>query len=274
MWDAIKGTKYERHWRSFVHIRNTQAADVMKRRSTARRKTGAFSERHPGICRGRCSLLPAAPTFRTDARRRVRPRHQGRNLDRALGAERRCGGRCFDHRAGTGLHQLQETRELSESATNIGASVFLGSLIGAGGAKLVKHAEWKRSVTALDRDLNGYPAVATGEKRYVVTESGRRFVALEDGSDIFGNITPAIAREAGLESGPVRLPEGFQTPEGHGAGELHIEAKRGEELRAQGHKDAAEFVKSVTSGFDEIYRHDPDTVMLVRRNERGIWSRT
>ena len=31
-WDAIKGTKYEENWSSFVEVRNTAAADNMKRK--------------------------------------------------------------------------------------------------------------------------------------------------------------------------------------------------------------------------------------------------
>jgi hypothetical protein len=270
MWDSIKDTKYERHWRAFVHIRNTQAADVMKRRIDRREEDQRILDAAPWYVSVPMQLLAGGSdplnwmpggVFVRGVKGGISIARSARSVGVAAGASTTAQELV--------LHGFQPTRELSETATNIGASVFLGSLIGATGAKLVKHAEWKRSVAALDRDVYGYPAVATGEARYTVTDSGRRFVTLDDGSDVFGNITPAIAREAGLESGPIRLPEGFHAPE-HGKGELHIEGERGAQLRALGHKDAAEFVKSVTSSFEKIYRHDPDTVMLVRRDGRGI----
>ena len=105
--------------------------------------------------------------------------------------------------------------------------MFLGGLIGAGGAKFVKHAEWKHTVcAALDRDIYGYPAVATGEARYTAT-GGRHFVTLEDGSDVLGNVTPAIAR-----GGAVATPDnGVSSAQSSRTGEA--EAPRAEGARQE-----------------------------------------
>jgi hypothetical protein len=271
-WDRIKGTRYERHWESFVRVRNSRALSAMQRQIDREEEDQRILRAAPGyisfpaqLAAGVLDPLSLVPggTFIRGVKGGISVARSALSVGAAAGVSTTAQE--------FALHRLQETRELSESATNIGASVFLGSLIGAGGAKLVKHAEWKRAVTALDRDVYGYPAVATGERRYTITDSGRRFVTLEDGSDVFGDITPAIAREAGLESGPIRLAE-KALPGARDEGELHIEAGHGASLRKNGHKDAAEFVKSVTSDFNEIYWNKLDqlaernSILLVKRN--------
>jgi hypothetical protein len=46
-----------------------------------------------------------------------------------------------------------ETRTLRGNAENIGASVFVGGLLGAAGAKLLSRSKWNAAVKAIDSDL-------------------------------------------------------------------------------------------------------------------------
>ena len=51
------------------------------------------------------------------------------------------------------LHATQETRTGRESVVNIGGSVILGGLLGAGASRLLSHGEWSRASKQLEADL-------------------------------------------------------------------------------------------------------------------------
>lgn len=153
-WDSIKGTKYEPRWNSFVEIRNQADADVMKR------KLDQEDEDH--------KVLAAAPLYQSLPAQLVAGtldlptllpggafvRGVKGGMSVAKSAANVAGAAGVSTLAQeAGLHSLQETRTLSESAVNIGASVLIGGMLGAGGAKLLSRAEWNKAVQALEADL-------------------------------------------------------------------------------------------------------------------------
>lgn len=154
-WDAIKGTKYEEHWGSFTDIRSTAGADARKRQIDMEdedRKTLAaapfWSHSLPAtLLAGTAditSLVPGAAFVKGAA--------GGISIARTAAATGLAAGAAVTGQE-IGLHATQELRTGAESAVNIGASTFLGGLLGAAGAKLLSHAEWNASVAALNRDL-------------------------------------------------------------------------------------------------------------------------
>jgi hypothetical protein len=155
-WDAIKGTKYEPHWDSFVDVRNSAAADNMKAkidRETADHKmvdAMPFYQSLPvGLAAGILdpSVLLPGGAF-------VRGAKGGFAIGRtALATAAGAGLQSAVEEAA--LHSSQETRTVGESAGNIGASVLLGGLLGAGGAALLSKGEWNGAVAAMNRELGG-----------------------------------------------------------------------------------------------------------------------
>ncbi|HXI76106.1 MAG TPA: hypothetical protein VNH21_03165 [Steroidobacteraceae bacterium] len=153
-WDAIKGTKYEPHWNSFVDIRSSSGADARKRQLDMEdedRRTLAAANWSQNLVMGLLAGT-ADPTVLLPAGEFVRGVKGGISIaGTALKTGAAAGGAAALQE--TGLHATQQLRETSESAMNIGASVFLGGLLGAGGAKLLSHAEWNTAVAGLNRDL-------------------------------------------------------------------------------------------------------------------------
>lgn len=107
------------------------------------------------------------------------------------------------------------------------------------------------------------PRIGQGEARYVERADGR-YVALEGGSDRLGEITAEIAAAIGREAAPIRLPEGDAR-----FGEAHIEAQRGEAIRAAGYADAAEMVADVAAGFNRVFASYGDRLVLAKSNGRA-----
>ena len=94
-----------------------------------------------------------------------------------------------------------------------------------------------------ERDENGYP-----------------FVTADDGSTLFG----FIDKESGLTPAPIKLSEGFQNvATGKGYGLLHIEARRGSQIRAAGFKSVKEFVSFVARNYD------PANIRIGKRRKDG-----
>mgnify|MGYP001553722587 CR=1 FL=1 len=109
-------------------------------------------------------------------------------------------------------------------------------------------------------------ALGEGDARYVI-RAGRKYAALESGSDDLGLITPGISKVTRREAGPIRLPEGEQNAAtGTGYGELHIEARHGAEIRAYGYPDAASLTAEVAAGFGKIYDAGGGSLLLVKTN--------
>ncbi len=155
-WEAIKGTKYEPHWRSFVDVRNSRAADDMKRQVDQEeedRKTLSAAPWYQSLPAQIAAGVIDLPTL-IPGGAFVKGAQGGFSVGRSalnVGIAAGIGSAAQE----TALHATQQERGLGESGVNIGASVLLGGLLGAGGAKLLSHAEWKNGVAALERELTG-----------------------------------------------------------------------------------------------------------------------
>ena len=105
-----------------------------------------------------------------------------------------------------------------------------------------------------------------GDARYVV-RSGQKFVALQNGTDDLGQITPDISKAIRREGGPIRLPEGKPGSRARGGfGEKQIESKSGADIRAYGYSDAASFASDIASNYRQIFEGEAGQLYLVKPN--------
>lgn len=196
-WDAIKGSKYEQNWNSFVEVRNSAAADNMKRkidRETADHKmvdAMPFYQSFPvGLAAG---ILD--PSVMLPGGAFVRGTKGGFSIAKTA-ASVAAGGGLQAAVEEAALHSSQETRTLGESAMNIGASVVLGGLLGAGGAKLLSHAEWTGAVASLNRELAGGADIVERAKPVIETlqrleaDAGNLSEKAQQAVDKFGKESP------------------------------------------------------------------------------------
>jgi hypothetical protein len=153
-WDSIKGTKYEPRWSSFVDVRNTKALDVVKRRIDQEVDDKRLLDSAPWyqsvpaqLAAGVLDLPTLMPggTF-------IRGVRGGFSIAKSAASVAAAGGASTTIQE-AGLQSMQETRSAVESGVNIGASVLLGGLLGAGGAKLLSGVEWSNAVAAIEREL-------------------------------------------------------------------------------------------------------------------------
>lgn len=153
-WDDIKGTKYEPHFSSFVDVRNRQAADTVKAKIDQENDDRKLLESAPWYqsltsqaAAGALDLPSLIPggAFVKGAKGGFSVARSALSVGGAAGVSSALQE--------TALQNMQETRTAGESAINIGASVLLGGLLGAGGAKLLSPAEWASSVAKLEADL-------------------------------------------------------------------------------------------------------------------------
>lgn len=153
-WDKIKGTADEVNFRQLSEARNQRKFDAIKAdiaRENADRKLldsqpwwmGLITEGSAGIL-SPTTLLPGG-SFVKGAKGGVAIVKAGASVGvaNAIGAGIQEGA----------LQSVEQTRTAGESATAIGASLFLGGLLGAGGQAVLSKGEWQRGVTALERDL-------------------------------------------------------------------------------------------------------------------------
>jgi hypothetical protein len=155
-WDSIKGTKYEPFWDSFIEVQNPRAADAKKLQIDREVEDRKILEAAPWyksfpaqLAAGAIdlpSLLPGGAF--------VRGAKGGFSIAKSALTVGGAAGVATTAQE-VALQNIQETRPLSESAINIGASVLLGGLLGAGGAKLLSNAEWTAAVKAIDDQLAG-----------------------------------------------------------------------------------------------------------------------
>lgn len=172
-WDAIKGSKYEEHWPSFADVHNSRAADARKRqidRELDDQRTLAAAPWYKSVPAELLaggldlpSLIPGG-AFVRGASGGISVARSALNVGLAAGVSSLAQE--------TALHGLQETRSTGESAFNVGASVFLGGLLGAGGAKLLSHGEWTKAVAALDHDLARAEPAVPGDEARALPEGG------------------------------------------------------------------------------------------------------
>lgn len=153
-WDHIKGTKYEPRWSSFVNVRNTRAMEDMKAKLDREDEDRKLIQSAPWYvslpAQGAASIFDIPSLIPGGAF--VRGATGGFSVAKTAANVAGAAG-VSTLAQEVGLQSLQETRPLSESAVNVGASVVLGGLLGAGGAKLLSKAEWDGAVAALERNL-------------------------------------------------------------------------------------------------------------------------
>ncbi|MBZ9754033.1 hypothetical protein LB524_01935 [Mesorhizobium sp. ESP6-5] len=115
----------------------------------------------------------------------------------------------------------------------------------------------------------------------------RHVVSLNDVRDL-GFITEEMAALAGCKSGPIRVLEGLQAPNGKGFGLTHIEANgpRGRQLDGLGFNSALEFVAYIAANFTIVSTQANGRLLLlseckhdwlhlvVEWDPEGFWSCT
>jgi hypothetical protein len=153
-WDKIKGTPDEVNFRALSEARNSKKFEAIRTdiaRENADRKLldsqpwwmGLVTEGTAGIL-SPTTLLPGG-SFVKGAKGGVAIVKAGVTVGAA-------------NAVATGLQEAalqstEQTRTAGESATAIGASLFLGGLLGAGGQAVLSKMDWQKGVTALERDL-------------------------------------------------------------------------------------------------------------------------
>lgn len=97
------------------------------------------------------------------------------------------------------------------------------------------------------------------------------YVLTRSGSRDFGEITPEIAKVIRRQSGKIRLETGFHNDStGDGFGEAHIEREsRIKQLKQNGFDSARDFVETVSSRFDSIYKGKGVSIILSMRNSKN-----
>lgn len=162
-WDAIKGTKYEPLWENFVSARNGGMVEAKKRQIDNEEESRRILSAAPWYQSFPAQMVAGALDWPTllPGGAFVRGIKGGFSVGKsALNVGVAAGASMAVQEAA--LQGIQETRPASETAINIGASVLLGGLLGAGGAKLLSRAEWSSAVKAIDSELAGV-AVKTAD---------------------------------------------------------------------------------------------------------------
>lgn len=141
VWASIEGTPYEGHWNAFTDARSSGQVEFIKARIDQEiddRKTLEASGAS-GMLIGMAAGL-VDPTVLLPGGALVRSTKGGFTVIKTAGV---VGGYAA---LGTGIQELglqstQETRPLSQSATNIGTSFVLGAMLGSAGAAVMSRAE-------------------------------------------------------------------------------------------------------------------------------------
>ena len=153
-WNKIKGTPDEVNFRQLSEARNEKKFEAIRTdiaRENADRKLldsqpwwmGLATEGVAGIL-SPTSLMPGG-AFVKGAKGGIAVIKAGASVGAATAASAAV-------QEGM-LHSVEQTRTAAESATAIGASFFLGGMLGAGGQALLSKAEWQKGVAAIDADL-------------------------------------------------------------------------------------------------------------------------
>lgn len=161
-WDVIKSTKYEPFWESFVDVRNPRAAEAKKRQIDQELEDRKTLQAAPWWQSLPSQMVAGTLDWTTllPGGAFVRGVSGGVSVARSMASVGLAAG-VSTLAQETALQAMQETRPLSESAVNVGASVLLGGLLGAGGARLLSKAEWSAAVKSLDAELVRTPVPGT-----------------------------------------------------------------------------------------------------------------
>lgn len=284
-WEAIRGTKYEPLWESFVDVRNGQALRAKMRQVDRELEDRRILEAAPWWKSVPAQLMAGVfdlPTLMPGGAF-VRGVRGGISVSRSALSVGTAAGMASGVQE-TALQSLQELRPGIESGINIGASVLLGGLLGAGGARLLSNAEWSAAVKAINREVTGDLPVAIrgvddmGARDYFVFAPNSRFVGEE--------LTPQLRAEfAGSDD---LIAEARVRISGDTANVSNVQVKEGfrrqgvaSQLYDQIEGDLVERgVRLVPDTFlsDDAYafwkQRNPDMVTNYVRKEGGGWEGT
>ncbi len=160
-WNEIKGTPREADWDKLAHALNRRKFEAVKRDIDRERDDEKRLQGQPWWMRllteGAASIL--SPTTLLPGGAFIKGAKGGFSL--AKSAASVGAGAALGTAAQEGLlHSIEQTRTPQETATAIGASLFLGGLLGAGGSALLSKGEWSRAVDGLNRQVGGEPVAA------------------------------------------------------------------------------------------------------------------
>jgi hypothetical protein len=161
-WDQIKGTKYEPLFKNFTDIRNAQAMDARKRQIDMEledRKTLESANWYKSLPAQMVAGVVDLPTL-IPGGAFVRGAKGGFSVAKTAASVGAAAGVSSAVQEGV-LQSIEETRPVAESLVNVGASVMLGGLLGAGGAKLLSGAEWTAAVAKMDAVLDDVASTAS-----------------------------------------------------------------------------------------------------------------
>jgi hypothetical protein len=152
-WDKIKGTADEANWSKLAVARNQRMFDAIKTDIARENEDRKLLDGQPWwmglLTEGAASI--ASPTTLLPGGVFVKGAKGGFAVAKSAASVGIGAGIGTAAQEGL-LHGIEQTRTVAESATAVGASVFLGGLLGAGGAALLSKGEWQKGVAALDRE--------------------------------------------------------------------------------------------------------------------------
>ena len=161
-WESIRGTKYERHWQSFVEVNNSRRALALRAQIDMEeedRKTldaagwmGTFAQMGAGVL-DPTVLLPGGGAVRTAK--------GGFDVVRSALLGGAAIGAGVAAQEGI-LQATQETRPLVESAIAVGGGAVLGAVLGGGIAARMSSREREAATNALAKmypDETGVPPI-------------------------------------------------------------------------------------------------------------------
>jgi len=153
-WEKIKGTSDEVNFRPLSEARNQNKFDAIKADIARENEDRKLLDSQPWwmglLTEGSAGVL--SPTTLIPGGSFVKGAKGGIAVAKAaasVGAANAIGAAAQE----AALHEIEQTRTAGESATAVGASLFLGGLLGAGGQALLSKADWQKGVKALETDL-------------------------------------------------------------------------------------------------------------------------
>ncbi len=153
-WDKIKGTPDEVNFTQLSEARNEKKFNAIKSDIARENEDRKLLDAQPWwmglVTEGTAGIL--SPTSLVPGGEFVKGAQGGIALVKA-GARVGTANAVSAAMQEGALHSIEQTRTAGESATAIGASFFLGGLLGAGGQAILSKGEWAHGVAALDRDL-------------------------------------------------------------------------------------------------------------------------
>lgn len=195
-WDQIKGTPDEQHWGRFADVHNQRAFDARKRQIANEddaKKTLAAS---PWYYSFPAELIAGVldPTTLMPGGAFVKSVKGGYNVARSAMSVGLAAGTAVGVQE-LALHNTQQTRTFGESTINVGASVVLGSMVGAGGARLLSRAEWQKAVRDLEAPAVTADAVMPELPAPFTSSLGAAAVSTPDlaSTAIAGKVASAVA---------------------------------------------------------------------------------